>query len=240
MNTILSILLQKLLLISFQCDFDVINKGHGGNNTNDLMSRVEDDVISEKPDIVIMMVGTNDMFWLRKKISYDKYSSNLEKLINRFKKNNIEVILVSPPPADTTYLFERHKRESFKESPNTKLEKVSKILNAKSFENNLLFVDVFAQFKNNGIPDHNKDIIIRNVFNSGAHDGVHPTPHGCKIIATAIFQKMIDNEKIKKGIKIICFGDSITFGAHVKGEGTASGETYPAYLKELICNYFKH
>ena len=72
MNTILSILLLKFLLISFQCDIEIINKGIGGNNTRDLISRVEKDVISEKPDIVIMMVGTNDMFWLPKRLPYDQ------------------------------------------------------------------------------------------------------------------------------------------------------------------------
>lgn len=237
MNTILSILLLKFLLISLQCDIEIINKGIGGNNTNDLISRIEKDVISEKPDIVIMMVGTNDMFWLPKRLPYAQYASNLDTLIDCFKKNNIELILVSPPPADTTYLLERHDRELFLEPPNKKLEKVSEILRAKSVENNLLFVDIFNQFKKIGIPDHNKDNIIRNEFNSGAHDGVHPTPQGYQVIADKIFQKLLDNGKIKEGIKIICFGDSITFGAHVLGEGTTSGETYPAYLKNLICNY---
>ncbi|WP_372934509.1 hypothetical protein [Mariniphaga sediminis] len=34
--------------------------------------------------------------------------------------------------------------------------------------------------------------------------------------------------------KIICFGDSLTFGVYMKGEGTAEGDTYPAILKQLI------
>ncbi len=240
MNTILSILLLKFLLISFQCDIEIINKGIGGNNTNDLISRVENDVISEQPDIVILMVGTNDMLWLPKSNSYNQYSSNLDKLILLFKEKNIDVVLVSPPPADSVYLFERHNRESFIEAPNKKLEKVSEILRGKSVENNLLFVDIFNQFNKMGIPKHNKDNIIRNVLNSGAHDGVHPTPYGYEIIAQEIFNKLVSDGKIKKGIKIICFGDSITFGANVSGKGTASGETYPAYLKEKIYNYLKN
>ena len=239
MPTIIEFLIVALLY-SFQCDIDVLNKGIGGNNTNDLISRVENDVISQKPEIVIMMVGTNDMFWIKKRISYDQYASNLDTLIGLFKSNNIEVILVSPPPADTSYLFERHDRELFVELPNKKLEIVSEILRTKSAQNNLLFVDIFNQFKKKGIPDHNKDNIIRNEFNSGAHDGVHPTPHGYRMIADKIFKKLLDNGKIKEGINIICFGDSITFGAHVAGEGTASGETYPAYLKERICKHLNN
>ena len=40
-------------------------------------------------------------------------------------------------------------------------------------------------------------------------------------------------------LNIYFFGDSITFEAHVSGDGTTSGETYPAYLKEIICSYLK-
>ncbi len=231
------LLLHHLLIPFSNCEVSVLNAGVGGNNTADLLERVENDVISQKPDIVIMMVGTNDMFWIKKRISYDQYASNLDTLIGLFKSNNIEVLLVSPPPADTSYLFERHDRELFVELPNKKLEVVSEILRTKSAQNNLLFVDIFNQFKKKGIPDHNKDNIIRNEFNSGAHDGVHPTPQGYRMIADKIFKKLLDNGKIEEGIKIICFGDSITLGAHVVGEGTASGETYPAYLKERICQH---
>ena len=34
--------------------------------------------------------------------------------------------------------------------------------------------------------------------------------------------------------RIACFGDSITYGVYVAGEGTASGETYPAFLARKL------
>ena len=38
--------------------------------------------------------------------------------------------------------------------------------------------------------------------------------------------------QIKGKTTIVCFGDSITWGAGVKGSGTTQGDTYPAYLGE--------
>jgi hypothetical protein len=32
----------------------------------------------------------------------------------------------------------------------------------------------------------------------------------------------------------VCFGDSITFGQHVDGEGTATGGTYPGVLARML------
>ena len=41
-------------------DTTVINAGVGGNTTRNLLKRVKKDVLAKKPDVVVMMVGTND------------------------------------------------------------------------------------------------------------------------------------------------------------------------------------
>ena len=38
-------------------------------------------------------------------------------------------------------------------------------------------------------------------------------------------------ERVKHGDTVVCFGDSLTFGAGAKGAGTVTGETYPAALQ---------
>lgn len=42
---------------------EVINTGIGGDTTAGLLSRFSTDVISRKPDVVILMGGTNDFWW---------------------------------------------------------------------------------------------------------------------------------------------------------------------------------
>ncbi len=48
-------------MVSCKTGYEVLNKGVAGNNSKDLMVRVDNDVINEQPDLVIIMVGTNDM-----------------------------------------------------------------------------------------------------------------------------------------------------------------------------------
>src|SRR5690606_13334768 len=136
------------------------------------------------------------------------------------------------------YLFERHDKNKYIDPPNSKLKTISEELESIARIYEIPFVDVFAYFDDLGIPDHEVDKYIRNINNSRARDGVHPTALGYRIIASQAYHKLVmTNFKIKKGLKIICLGDSITFGSGVYGEGTSEGETYPAQLKQMICDH---
>ena len=46
--------------IVFSNEVEVINAGVGGNSSANLLKRVHEDVIAKQPDLVILMVGTND------------------------------------------------------------------------------------------------------------------------------------------------------------------------------------
>src|SRR5690554_5030310 len=59
---------------------EVINAGIGGNTSGQLLERIEEDVIGHRPDLVIVMVGTNDMVNSGKLTSYDVYRQNLQAL----------------------------------------------------------------------------------------------------------------------------------------------------------------
>ena len=221
---------------SVDCHLHVVSSAVPGNSSYDLISRVQDDIVSQQPDLVVMMVGTNDMVNSSKLSSYQEFSNNIEQLIKHFQKNNIDLVLVSPPPVDSIYLFKRHNPKLFDDSPNVRLRKARDILASKSKDHGIVFIDVFNLFKQQQIPDHNKDSVIRNYSNSGVHDGVHPTSIGYKMIADQICKVLLSKRKnLKRNTRIICFGDSITWGFGVIGEGTAAGETYPAFLKNRLC-----
>nr|WP_255785301.1 SGNH/GDSL hydrolase family protein [Membranihabitans maritimus] len=220
-----------------QCDLEIINSGVGGNTTFELISRVQKDVVSQNPDWVVVMIGTNEMVNTSKMISYDAFGKNIEELIKIFHINKIGVLFVSPPPVDSVYLFERHDKNKFFDPPNFKLQTINAILKEKSEKYNTSFVDIFKYYVELGVPNHDKDKCIRNRNNSGSRDGVHPTGLGYRIIAREVFHSLQNGNKIKNGLKIICFGDSITYGINVKGEGSTKGETYPGQLKQMICEY---
>ena len=234
------LILHLILILStktFVSENKVINAGIGGNNTIDLLNRIDMDVLSKHPDIVVVMVGTNDMLNSNKMLSYKDYSTNLRLVTQKLKKSGMEVILISPPPVDSVFLFERHDRELFIESPNAKLDSISHINREIAFENNAYFIDLFEIFRNLNIPEHNEDLFIRNPKNSGIRDGVHPTEKGLRLIAEIIFRFLKDNYLLRKDVEILCFGDSITHGINVRKKGEISVSSYPSYLLGLLESY---
>jgi len=227
------------IFISVENHAQVINAGIGGNTTSDLLKRIEKDVIKQHPDLTILMVGTNDMLNSRKMISYQKYSDNLNLIVKKLKAEGIEVLLMSPPPVDSSYLFMRHDKTLYKLAPNKIMASVSLIVEKITSINDVLFLNLFDKFIVLNLPKHNEDLFFRNAKNSGVKDGVHPTILGYHFIAENVFQFLKKNGYLKEGVKIVCFGDSITNGAGSKGTGTVIGENYPSFLSKMINGYIK-
>jgi len=227
-------LIVMLLLMALGVNAQVINAGVAGNTSSQLLARIDKDVLSLDPDWVIVMVGTNDMLNSRKMSAYSTYASNLGVIVKKLKTANAKVLLLSPPPVDEQYLFERHDRNLFHELPNVKMDTVRHIVSRTARENQVYFIDIFQKFRDLNLPKHNEDLFILNPENSGYRDGVHPTRLGYFFIAENVFRFLKNNKLVKNGDTVVCFGDSITKGSKVKGAGTAEGETYPAYLQESI------
>ncbi|MDV7139141.1 GDSL-type esterase/lipase family protein [Maribacter sp. TH_r10] len=217
----------------------VFNAGIGGNNTKNLLERLDADVLRHNPDLVIVMVGTNDMLNSKKMIYYRNYAHNLEEIIQRIKVKGAEVVLMTPPPVDSMYLFQRHDRNAYREIPNVKMDSTRQIIKKLARKDGLGCIDLFQIFSDMGLPEHNVDLFFRNERNSGAKDGVHPTALGYRFIAETVFDYLKMNALLKKGQKLVCFGDSITHGAGTKNRGTVTGQNYPAVLSALIQQHFQ-
>jgi lysophospholipase L1-like esterase len=210
----------------------VINAGHGGDNTRNLLKRLEVDVLSKQPSLVILLVGSNDALNSKNSVELDEYRRNLKSLISQIKSSSAKVLLVTQPPCYAPYVIKRHSAEFFNgKDPNQKLEAVRDAGEAVAKDEGVPVVELWSVFGEISKTD-SADSLMRNVANSRSEDGVHPTPAG--------YQAMAD--QIAKGIrehalpteKIVCFGDSLTFGPAVKGSGTSEGETYPARLLEIL------
>jgi lysophospholipase L1-like esterase len=80
-------------------DYDLIGAGVGGNKVYDLYLRLDDDVLSQNPDIVFIWVGVNDVWH---KVSSgtgtdaDKFGKFYTAIINKLLDRHIRVILVTP------------------------------------------------------------------------------------------------------------------------------------------------
>jgi lysophospholipase L1-like esterase len=213
-------------------DYYVLNKGIPGNNVNNLQKRLERAVLSYQPSLVIIMIGTNDMVNPSKMLSYSTYSDKLNLLVDRIRKNGADVLLLSVPHADTGYLFDRYGKDKYSVGPNEKIDSVNGIIRRTAIERHCMYLDINQVFSSYNSPSRESSSLIRNEKNTGVKDGVHPTPRGYHVIAENIFTFL--KEQGRSYNKIICFGDSITFGAFVLGQGTNKGRTYPAILRRLL------
>lgn len=222
------------LLFSCSTPVNVLNRGIAGNNTNDLLRRVDTAVVKRKPDLVILLVGTNDMINSGKFVTYSDYEKNMRRLADTIISTGARLILVSSPPVDTGYIFKRHARERFSEAPNQKLDSIARMVKRIAAEKGQYFYDLNELFKSRGEPNRSKESLIVNAANMGREDGIHPTLRGYELIAGEIAGFIRKNKLHKKTRLIICFGDSITYGAFMEGAGTSNGNTYPAMLSRLL------
>jgi lysophospholipase L1-like esterase len=211
----------------------VINAGIGGNNTRDALARIDADVFKYQPDMLILDFGGNDCCWPQKFVPLDEYEKNLRKLIALSRQNGVKaIVLMTPPPAIEAYILKRH--PDHPQAGNlgahilTYVEAVRKI----AAEEKLLLVDLYEIINAHGGAVESADTIVRNMKNGGGLDGIHINAEGYKIVAAEVHEKIKDY--VTPASVVVCFGASLTAGAHVKGFGTASWETYPGQLKYLL------
>lgn len=79
--------------------FELIGAGIGGNKVYDLYLRMDDDVLSKKPDLVFIYVGINDVWHklgARTGTDYDKYLKFYQALINKIQANGSKIVLCTP------------------------------------------------------------------------------------------------------------------------------------------------
>lgn len=205
----------------------VINAGIGGNNTQDLLARIDEDCISYKPDLTVLMVGTNDMNSV-KYIPLDQYKANLEKIIDILLRSKSQVLLMNILPLYEPYLLTRHPQSFYApEGPAGRLKAVNKVIDQVAIEKHVSFLDIHHIFETIGNIGTDESSYIRNMANSNLTDGIHPTPDGYRAMAIAVYEKINNNNLPHK--RVVCFGDSIT-----KGDGSIDNKSYPAYLKKLL------
>ncbi|HTL08675.1 MAG TPA: GDSL-type esterase/lipase family protein [Chitinophagaceae bacterium] len=206
----------------------VINAGVGGNNTVDLLARIENDCLSLQPDLVVFMAGTNDMN-SKKYVPLPQYEKNMRLMISSMQKINAVVVLMSLLPVYEPYLFTRHEPGFYApEGHSGRLKQMNTAIQQLAMQHKLGFIDLYPVFKRVGNIGLEASSLIKNEANSKTTDGLHPTPDGYRLMAVAIHAALVCQGLANKK-KIVCFGDSIT-----KGDGVAGGENYPSYLQKLL------
>jgi lysophospholipase L1-like esterase len=212
---------------------EIINAGVGGNNSRALLSRLDEDVLSRDPSLVILMVGTNDALNSNALVPLDEYRENLDLLVGRCIASGSRVLLATIIPFHEPALMTRHQAFAYGNMPPAQRHAaaINAIRNC-SGKHSLPLAEVTTVFTALGNTGEDASSLLRNPANSGVVDGVHPTAQGYALIAAVIFQTILDHRLPTS--RVVCLGDSITMGIAMQGEGTATGDTYPGRLAAIL------
>jgi lysophospholipase L1-like esterase len=145
----------------------------GGHTVPDLLKRLEADVLPKKPTIVVIQIGCNDA----RRLPKETFKASLEELIDRLKKENIQVIQCT-----LTSVGEKHDGTN-KDDP--KLEEFAEIqrqiIKAKNVPGNDLRKAFVAHWKANNPENKGSGILT--------YDGNHFNDAGMRFVAEQMLGK---------------------------------------------------
>lgn len=147
----------------------VHNVGIGSERTDLALERLERDVISQRPDIVTVMYGTNDS-WVDKgktasRLSEEDFGKNLREIVRRLRAAKIGVVLMTEPK-----FGEKNPRNGLDEDPNRRLAAYMELTRKIARETGVALVDHFARWdaaQNGG-----------TLLQTWTTDGCHPNVTG--------------------------------------------------------------
>ena len=205
----------------------IINAGVGGQNTVDLLQRIDRDCLQHQPNLTLMMVGTNDMNSV-KYVTLGQYEKNLDELARKAMQHGGKLVMMTILPAYEPHLLTRHPAAFYEpEGVAGRRRQVNKVIKMVAIKRKAHLLDLERLFLAIGKIGTDKDSLLQNVANANKTDGIHPTTNGYRLMALAIYDYLLAHQ-LAKGT-IVCFGDSIT-----KGDGSMDGDSYPAYLNKLL------
>ena len=164
---------EKLLNTGGNSNYELIGAGISGNKVYDLYLRMDEDVISNSPDIVVIWVGVNDV-WHKKMgtgTDVDKFEKFYLALVRKFKEAHIKIVACTPATIGEKY-------DGTNEQDGD-LDKYSGIIRKIAADQQLTLVDMRKRFIDYE-KENNKDNLEKGILTA---DGVHLNEAGNKFVA---------------------------------------------------------
>ena len=162
-------------------NYELFGAGIGGNKIYDLYLRLEDDVLSKKPDVVFIYVGINDV-WHKAHgtgTDIDRYEKFYNALITKIEAAGAKVIVCTP-----TVIGEKKDNANAQDKDlNAYADIARKVAAARKCE----VVDlqkIFADY----IKQNNPENLEKGILTT---DGVHLNAKGNQLVADAMLEKIV-------------------------------------------------
>lgn len=157
----------------------VIGAGIGGHKVPDLESRLDKDVLSHKPNVVVIYIGINDVWHWRKNkegvmaggTTKELFESGLKDIIAKLNTAGARVILCTP-----SVIGEKHDGTNERDAM---LEEYAAISRKVATDTNSQLVDLRKAFIDH-LKANNPDNLPKGILTG---DGVHLNPAGNAFVA---------------------------------------------------------
>ncbi len=159
--------------------YELIGAGVSSNKVYDLYLRMEEDVLSKDPDIVVIFIGVNDVWHKRTGgtgTDADKFEKFYQAIINKLKAKNINVIVCTPATIG--------EKTDFSNPLDGELNEYSKMIRDIAQKNNLYLVDLRKAFLDHDLKN-NPGNKTSGILTS---DGVHLNARGNQFVAEEMWK----------------------------------------------------
>ncbi|QNK62548.1 G-D-S-L family lipolytic protein [Pedobacter sp. PAMC26386] len=158
-------------------DYEVVGAGVSGNKVYDLYLRLEDDVLTKKPDLVVIYIGVNDVW--HKQTSHtgtdlNKFVKFYQALINKIQANGAKVVVCTPAVIG-------EKKNGVNEM-DAELNKFCTAIRELATKNNLPLCDLRKLFTDYDLQNNSEDL-QKGILTT---DGVHLNEKGNKTLAETL------------------------------------------------------
>ena len=155
---------------NFSSKFNIIAKGNCGDGTHEILDRIYPDVVNYHPDIMVLMIGINDIN--NESHSKEDMKQTFSEIIDIVKENNIEPIILNVSPIS----------EDFNNSKTLMVDEYNKQLEELSKEKDFQLIDINTPLKEEISKHSNSKFVV-------LEDNLHLNATGNTIVANSIIKE---------------------------------------------------
>ena len=156
---------------------EIIGAGISGHKSNDMLARLEKDVLSKKPQWMTLSCGVNDVWHGAKGVPLEDYKKNITEIVNRVQAAGVKVVILT-----STMI-----KEDAANDENKKLTAYNDFLRTLAVEKKCLFADLNGEMQTS-IAESVKAGLKPTNGNYLTGDGVHMNPAGNQMMAVGVLK----------------------------------------------------
>ena len=147
-----------------------VNRGISAQTTPQMLLRFRQDVVALKPQVVVILAGTNDIAGNTGPMSLEEIENNYSSMADLARANHIAVVISSITPVND---YTPASKRFFAERPMDKVRELNEWLKRYAHEHGEVYLDYYSHMLDD------KGFLRRDL----AEDGLHPNDTGYRIMA---------------------------------------------------------